>query len=245
MSASVIFHAKSRLAACTTAVVLLACPLYAISSERPSALPPPATRSASCFAVHPDGLVMTTNHAVEGAHSIMLRFLSGAKLAATVERTDPLVDLALLRVGVRLSAFLPLGTTAPEAGEAVFALGFPGPSASEPEYRAGTVRGRAFRFVPFLFESDVPARAGESGAPLVNGRAEVVGVIVSILETPDKRWQGTLAVRAPDVSELLGDSPDPPQPAATPEEARARVKAAICEVKVELGNAVKPAEDAL
>jgi len=39
--------------------------------------------------VHPDGLVMTANHAVEGVHSITLRFLSGEKLAATLERTSP------------------------------------------------------------------------------------------------------------------------------------------------------------
>ncbi len=187
---------------------------------------------------------MTANHAVEGMRSITLRFLSGEKLAATLERTSPLVDLALLRVAASLPAYLPLATSTPGPGEAVFALGFPRPSWSEPEYGEGTVRGRAFRFVPFLIETDVPKRAGDSGSPLVDERGEVVGVIVSILETPDKRWQGTLAVRAPDASDLLGDAPEAPPPAATPEEARARVNAAICEVEVELADAAEPAEDA-
>jgi S1-C subfamily serine protease len=243
MPVSEIAHPKVRLAACATAAVLLACPPFACGSGRTSAPRPPATNTASCFAVHPDGFVMTANHAVEGVHSITVRFLSGEQLAATLERTEPLVDLALLRVAASLPAYLPLASSAPRSGESVFALGFPRPSWSEPEYAAGTVRGRAFRFVPFLIETDFPKRPGDSGAPLVDGRGEVVGVIVSILETPDERWQGTLAVRAPDASELLGDAPETPPPAATPEEARARVNAAICELEVELGDAVEPAED--
>lgn len=244
MPVSKLVHPGGRLAACAVAAVLLACPRYAGDSGRRSAPRPPETNTASCFAVHPDGFVMTANHAVEGVRSIVVRFLSGEKITATLERTDPLVDLALLRVAASLPAYLPLAPDAPEPGEPVFAVGVPRPRWSEPAYDRGTVRGRAFRFVPFLIEADVPRRAGDSGGPLVDERGEVVGVVVSILETPDKVWHATLAVRAPDASELLGDVPEAPPPAATPEEARARVKAALCEVEVELGDAVEPAQDA-
>ncbi len=197
------------------------------------------TVTATCFAVHPDGLVLTASHAVAGAHAITLRFPSGEERAATLERAADESDLALLRVAARLPAHLPLAVREPELGEAVFTLGFPGPRLlwSEPEYGAGTVRGRGS--APALIETDVPARAGNSGGPLVDSRGLVVGVLTRIAATPDDRWRGTLAVRAAEARALLAAAPEPPPPAATREEALARVRAAVCEVQAELVDAAE------
>jgi len=193
--------------------------------------------TATCFAVHPDGLVLTAGHAVAGAHAITLRFASGEELAATLERTAPGSDLALLRVEAELSAHLPLADREPEVGEAVFTLGFPGPRLlwSEPEYGAGTVRARADP----LIETDVPARAGNSGGPLVDAGGRVVGILSRIEATPDDRWRGTLAVPAAEARALLDGAPEASPPAATREEAVARVRAAVCEVEVELVDAAE------
>ncbi len=202
------------------------------------------TSTASCFAVHPDGLVLTASHAVAGAHAITLRFPSGEERAATLERAAPESDLALLRVAAELPAHLPLAEREPALGEAVFTLGFPGPRLlwSEPEYGAGTVRGHGS--APFLIETDVPARAGNSGGPLVDERGLVVGVLSRIAATPDDRWRGTFAVRAAEARALLEAVPEPPPPAATREQALARVRAAVCEVEVELVDAAEPSADA-
>jgi S1-C subfamily serine protease len=221
--------------------------------EAPFGSQPPRegpTTTASCFAVHPDGLVVTANHAVAGAHAITLRFVSGDERAATLELAEPITDLALLRVAGGLPAYLPLAEEMPEVGEPVFTLGFPGPRLlwSEPEYGAGTVRARgSVPFVPFLIETDVRARSGNSGGPLVDERGLVVGVLSRILSTPDDRWRGTLVVRAVDalgLLETLETPPERPPPAATREEALARVRAAVCEVEVELVDAAEPAPGA-
>jgi S1-C subfamily serine protease len=199
------------------------------------------TATATCFAVHPDGLVLTASHAVAGAHAITLRFASGEERAATLARAEPGADLALLRVEGALPAHLPLARREPEIGEVVFTLGFPGPRLlwSDPEYAAGTVRGRGAD--PSLIETDVPARAGSSGGPLVDAAGFVLGVLSRITATPDDRWRGTLAVRAAAARALLDGAPEAPPPAASREEAIARVRAAICEVEAELVGAEEPA----
>jgi hypothetical protein len=222
--------------------------------EAPFGSQPPRegpTATASCFAVHPDGLVLTARHAVAGAHAITLRFVSGEERPATLERENTLTDLALLRVAGGLPAYLPLAENMPEVGEPVFTLGFPGPRLlwSEPEYGAGTVREGRVPYMPFLIQTDVPARSGNSGGPLVDERGVVVGVLSRILATPDDRWQGTLAVRAGDALYLLEELgalerlPELPPPAATREAALARVRAAVCEVEVELVDGAEPAPD--
>lgn len=209
----------------------------AAGSQRPREGP---TSTASCFAVDPDGLVLTAAHAVEGAHAITLRFASGDEVTATVERVDPAADLALLRTASGLSAYLPLAGRDPERGEAVFTLAFPGPRLlwTEPDYAAGSVRGDGP--APSLVETDVPARAGSSGAPLVDVHGEVVGILSRIEETPEARWRATLAVRAAAARELLERTPAAPAPAASRDETTRRVRAAVCEVEAELVDEVEP-----
>jgi hypothetical protein len=199
------------------------------------------TATATCFAVHPDGLVLTASHAVAGAHAITLRFASGEERAATLARVEPESDLALLRVDGALPDYLPLARREPEVGEVVFTLGFPGPRLlwSDPEYAAGTVRGQGSD--PSLIETDVPARAGSSGGPLVDAGGEVLGILSRITETPDERWRGTLAVRAAAARALLDDAPEAPPSAESREAAIARVRAAVCEVEAELVGAEEPA----
>jgi S1-C subfamily serine protease len=206
----------------------------AFGSQRPREGP---SSTATCFAVHPDGWLLTAAHAVEGAHAITLRFVSGDARAATVARTAPDADLALLRVEGGLPAWLPLSLRAPERSERVYTLGFPGPRLlwSEPDPASGTVR--AAGPAPALIETDVPAHAGNSGGPLVDVRGEVVGVLSRIAETPDERWRATLAVPAAEARRLLDELPAPPSPAASPEEAARRVRAAVCEVEAELVDA--------
>jgi S1-C subfamily serine protease len=197
--------------------------------------------TASCFAVHPDGLVLTAHHAVAEAVAITLRFERGDERAATVERSAPEHDLALLRVEGELPAALALAAREPEPGEPVFTLAYPGPRLlwSEPELAAGVVRGPGPR--PFLVETDVPARAGSSGAPLVDASGRVLGMLSRITALRDV-WRGTLVVRAAEVRALLGDAGDAPPPAASREQAITRTRAAVCEVEVELVDSPAPAE---
>jgi len=195
--------------------------------------------TASCFAVHPDGLVLTAHHAVAEAAAITLRFASGDELAATVERSAPERDLALLRVDRELPAALALAERETEPGEPVFTLAHPGPRLlwSEPELAAGRVRGPGPR--AFLVETDVPARAGSSGAPLVDASGRVLGMLSRITAQGDA-WRTTLVVRAAELRALLGATPEAPPAAASREEALARVRAAICEVEVELVDSPRP-----
>jgi S1-C subfamily serine protease len=188
---------------------------------------------ASAFAVHPEGFLLTAYHAVAEAASITLRFEDGRELAASLERADPVHDLALLRVDEELPAFLALDAREPGPGEPVFTVAFPGPRLlwSPPDAAEGSVRGPGPR--PFLFETDVPARAGSSGAPLLDAAGRALGVLTRITAERE-RWRGTLVVRADEARALLGEAPEPPPPAATRDEARARARAAVCELEVEL-----------
>jgi hypothetical protein len=55
-------------------------------------------------------------------------------------------------------------------------------------------------------------------------------------------WRGTLVVRAAALRALLGEAAQAPPPAASRDEARALVRAAVCEVEVELVDAPEPDE---
>jgi serine protease Do len=147
---------------------------------------PPSQREqmgmGSGFIVSSDGYIVTNNHVVEGADSVLVRLSDRREFDAEVIGTDPRSDLALLRVKAKNLPSLTLAKGGDlEVGEWVLAIG--SPFGLDYSVSAGIVsaKGRSLptekneNYVPFI-QTDVAINPGNSGGPLFNLDGEVVGV---------------------------------------------------------------------
>lgn len=148
----------------------------------------------SGFIFDEGGLVMTNDHVVTGAERIMVTLPDGRDFEAELLGTDPLTDIAVLRI--ESSDPLPsvsLGTSdGMLIGEWALAIGNPFGnliSNAEPTVTAGVVSALRRHIVPDaddtgfylgMIQTDAAINPGNSGGPLVNALGEVVGVNASI-----------------------------------------------------------------
>ncbi|KAA1193348.1 DegQ family serine endoprotease [Pseudohalioglobus sediminis] len=136
----------------------------------------------SGFVISGDGYIVTNNHVVEGADSVLVRLSDRREFEAEVIGTDPRSDLALLKIDAEDLPTLRLAKNDElEVGEWVLAIG--SPFGLDYSVTAGIVsaKGRSLptenneNYVPFI-QTDVAINPGNSGGPLFNLAGEVVGV---------------------------------------------------------------------
>ena len=136
----------------------------------------------SGFIISGDGYIVTNNHVVEGADSVLVRLSDRREYDAEIIGTDPRSDLALLRIEAKRLPTLTLARAGElEVGEWVLAIG--SPFGLDFSVSAGIVsaKGRSLpteqneNYVPFI-QTDVAINPGNSGGPLFNLDGEVVGV---------------------------------------------------------------------
>ncbi len=143
-------------------------------------------RLGSGFVHDNKGHIITNNHVVEGADRVTATFLDGSVYRAVVVGTDPYTDLAVVRVDVpeeKLEA-LPLGDSAQlQIGEQVAAIGNPFGLSGSMTTGIISQLGRLLPVqevggfsIPDVIQTDAAINPGNSGGPLLNLKAEVVGV---------------------------------------------------------------------
>ena len=142
--------------------------------------PQEAPRSfGSGFIISKDGYILTNNHVVNNAESVLVRFYDRSELEATIVGTDARSDIALLKVNKKDLPVVKLaGKDTYKVGEWVAAIG--SPFGFEYSITSGIIsaKGRNLpneNYVPFI-QSDVPINPGNSGGPLFNMSGEVIGI---------------------------------------------------------------------
>ena len=133
------------------------------------------------FIISADGYVLTNHHVVDGADEIVVRLTDRNELKAELVGSDPLSDIALLKVKGQGLPVLKIGDSRSlKPGQWVLAIG--SPFGFDHSVTAGIVSGVGRRsldpsqqYVPFI-QTDVAINRGNSGGPLLNVRGEVVGV---------------------------------------------------------------------
>lgn len=137
-----------------------------------------------------DGKIITNNHVVTGGSTtpsadIQVTLATGEKLKATVVGTDPLTDLAVIKVdaGIDLPAAT-FATDLPVLGEYVIALG--SPDGFENSVNLGIVSGldrtvevqdtAGSTLYTELIQTDAGISSGNSGGALANVKGQVVGI---------------------------------------------------------------------
>ena len=137
------------------------------------------TSSGSGFIISADGYVLTNHHVVEDAVEVEVRLKDRRVFDAEVVGSDPLSDIALLRIESNGLDPVRIGDSdALKPGQWVLAIG--SPFNFEYSVTAGIVSAvnRSFanqNYVPFI-QTDVPINRGNSGGPLINMDGEVVGI---------------------------------------------------------------------
>lgn len=141
---------------------------------------PPQRGSGSGAIISPDGYIVTNNHVVEGQQSLAVVFADGSRREATLIGTDPLQDIAIIKVQGEIPAYLSFGDSdALLQGETVFAIGSPlgdfknSVTVGVISGLNRTVGGNA---PEGLIQTDAAINRGNSGGPLVNMRGEIVGI---------------------------------------------------------------------
>jgi serine protease Do len=153
--------------------------------------------SGSGFVIDPEGYILTNAHVVGGARRVQIVLPAGnadgtlataligrsSLIPARVVGITSELDLALLKVDMKLPA-LPLATYSDiRQGETVFAFGSPiGLRNSLTHGLVSSVARQVDPDSPLIYiQTDAPINPGNSGGPLVNIRGEVVGVNTFIL----------------------------------------------------------------
>ena len=142
--------------------------------------------AGSGFIIEEDGYVMTNHHVIDGADQIIVRLADRREFEAELIGSDPLSDIALLKIDADDLPTLKLGhSEALRPGEWVVAIG--SPFNFEQSVTAGIVsaKGRSTgqqQYVPFI-QTDVAINRGNSGGPLLNMDGEVVGINSWILSS--------------------------------------------------------------
>ena len=141
------------------------------------------------FFISADGYILTNNHIVEDAVKVTVTSLDGDEYAAELVGTDAKTDLALLKVKTTGHAFARLGNSSQlKVGEWVLAIGNPLGMAHTVTAGIVSAKGRqlpgmnAPTYQDFI-QTDASINRGNSGGPLVNMQAEVVGV-TSMIYSP-------------------------------------------------------------
>jgi len=197
--ATAIVRATARVAPAVVSInVIRTQPVRPVSIWESLYLPPGAQRRSAGFGsgviVDPSGIVITNDHVIAGASRIQVTLPGGRDLEAEVVGTDPLADIAVLRIAGDDLPVAPVGTVEGlMIGEWTIAIGNPLGNYvgdSEPTVTAGVVSALNRNIAPsseqegFYFgmiQTDAAINPGNSGGALVNADGEVIGINASII----------------------------------------------------------------
>jgi S1-C subfamily serine protease len=143
--------------------------------------------SGSGFIFSTDGLAFTNSHVVSKASKIKVTLLNGEQTDAELIGEDPDNDLAVLKTYTREHKSSKLGTSADlKIGQYVMAVG--NPLGYQHSVTTGVVSGlgRTLRthggiMIDNVIQTDVMLNPGNSGGPLVNMDAEVIGINTAMI----------------------------------------------------------------
>jgi len=136
-------------------------------------------RMGSGFLIGAEGLLLTNRHVVGAAKYVKVRWPDGVETVGEVLRSETKRDVALVKTDARGRPPLRLQTHPAPARRGCYAIGTP----LDEKYQSTVTRGivsanRTFDGFSYI-QSDVLVNHGNSGGPLLDKNANVVGITVS------------------------------------------------------------------
>ncbi|HET7266127.1 MAG TPA: trypsin-like peptidase domain-containing protein [bacterium] len=147
----------------------------------------PQQGAGSGVIVRPDGYILTNNHVVQGAQKIKVTLLSGKVLAGKIVGTDPIADLAVIKV--ESAEPLPaaaLGSSRDlQVGQIAIAIGNPFGLGSTVTTGVISALNRNIQLPNLIVENLIQTSAlinpGNSGGALVDTSGRVIGINTAII----------------------------------------------------------------
>ncbi len=136
-----------------------------------------------------DGYILTNNHVVEGADEVEIQLYNDKKYDAEIVGTDPLTDIAVLKIDNDDLNVIKLGNSEKlRVGEMVLAIGSPLQSNLAHSVSMGIVsaKGRSIGIIERgtgyenFIQTDAAINPGNSGGALVNMEGELIGINTAI-----------------------------------------------------------------
>jgi len=163
--------------------------------------------------VRSEGVIVTNNHVVSGGTDITVALADGSQLPATLEATDPLSDLAILRIDRDGLPAMELADRYPEIGQLAVAVG--NPLGFENTVTAGIISGLG-RSIPAsaaqggqslvdLIQTDAAISPGNSGGALIGSDGRLVGINVAYIPPAAGAVSLGFAIPSPTVSDVVDE----------------------------------------
>ena len=168
--------------------------------------PRTVTTQGSGFFISADGYAVTNNHVIEGSKTAEIQSDDQKTYTAKVVGSDPISDLALLKVDGRSDfAFVRLADEMPRVGDWVLAVG--NPFGLGGTVTAGIVSARERNIGGItsdsLLQIDAPINKGDSGGPTFDLAGRVVGVNMMIFSPSGGSIGIAFAIPAPTVRTVI------------------------------------------
>ena len=140
----------------------------------------------SGFIISDEGYIVTNNHVIKDADQVKVILHDKTEYEATIIGTDPMTDLALIKIKAKNLVPLKFGSSLEtEVGSWVVAIG--SPFGLEQTVTAGIVsaKGRILGSGPYddFIQTDASINPGNSGGPLLNLDGEVIGINTAIVKS--------------------------------------------------------------
>jgi serine protease Do len=140
----------------------------------------------SGFIISRDGYIVTNHHVIKDADQIKVILHDKQEYDATIVGTDPMTDLALIKVEAKDLQPLKFGRSGDaHIGTWVVAIG--SPFGLEQTVTAGIIsaKGRILGSGPYddFIQTDASINPGNSGGPLLNMDGEVIGINTAIVRS--------------------------------------------------------------
>ena len=145
----------------------------------------PQQALGSGFVIDKAGHIVTNYHVIEGAEQIEVSFSNQDTLRARLVGSDPSTDIAVLRVEASSRGLTPLelgDSGGVRVGDPVVAIGNPfGLARTATAGIVSAVQERTITApngfpIDHVIQTDAPINSGNSGGPLLNAQAKVIGV---------------------------------------------------------------------
>lgn len=138
--------------------------------------------------VSPDGYILTNHHVAGGkSKRIIVSLADGRNLEGVTKWSDPVLDLAVVKVEATGLPTIPLGdANSLQVGEPAIAIGNPLGLQFQRTVTSGIISAlnrtikieteQGVNYMEDLIQTDASINPGNSGGPLLNSKGEVVGI---------------------------------------------------------------------